>query len=851
MTIADYGNLDDPRYIHVQLPVQGHREQIDLLAPVMNLHYYQLIPGAAFPLMPQRVPTPEPPDWFAKLDETHICDEIPVYNEDSVADEMVIQHNPHAVRRSSPAKICESKRRRLAAWEKAIAGRKRVASPSKASRRKVASPSKKKSPSKSKKNRIPKVGSKQSTSGESKKKKNKSAILDPKIDKQPHWENSSPCKSINISRNRKQLINSDSTDSRKSYETLPLWKQSTSPAKGEILLPDVSMVDENLGIIEQKTDPSPSKRTMRPRSIQGRSPVKKRSTAEIDSESIPTKQDRENLKNFKSINKKQVGRNSFGLTEDPIHAAEVLTVLSHTKKQLRHEDENRHAREKPLQRNLEEEPWHVKEEPKQRRAGPMQKLDENEVQLKTPDDAKSGSKSSESKNPESEQSIKSTKPSVKMRKKPKTQFILSPVKPDKAKRERERPTTPMDKPQETDKAKRERERLMARMEKRRQNSQRKRKNRKNQPSKTANDQPKPLSTATRSVDKVNTRGLLVEKSTPNINKTFARSKSAIEEKKSDSNEKQFYPRSQSAPSRRGVSVEEDFSPQLPNYKSEQIPENILAELNSARELLSRYNLMVDKRLNPGGTQDNEEMKNSPFDFSVNTPLPGRKKAKFERRNSTPSAGRGYRNRRSNSVSSADFYSGNQATSGSRKGKLKKRHSSRGEIKSYLGKMIPKNIATAKEQQDKLEFVVYFAHGKGGKRYNPLILTVSKDWTFKKCIRKALAEMQKRPETAVMEDLKWINRYDVNSKDGIRAIRTDLRVLMGDHMVEHRGSNLSNKPADYTKQFVNKLWIVPRKGLKFPSTRPDRSKSVDWSRAASSVPKERPRVRKVSNSDMLI
>jgi len=154
----------------------------------------------------------------------------------------------------------------------------------------------------------------------------------------------------------------------------------------------------------------------------------------------------------------------------------------------------------------------------------------------------------------------------------------------------------------------------------------------------------------------------------------------------------------------------------------------------------------------------------------------------------------------------------------------KRKYSRGRIKSLTGEMISTTIATSEEMVDKLELMVYFTGGKGQKKVKPLVLMVDKDWSFKKCMRKALAEMQKRPETKTNEDLMWINSYDVNTKEGIHDIRSDLRVLMGDHRTEHRGSGLNKKPSDYTNSFMNKIWIVPRKEVSLSSIM-RRSKSV--------------------------
>jgi len=151
----------------------------------------------------------------------------------------------------------------------------------------------------------------------------------------------------------------------------------------------------------------------------------------------------------------------------------------------------------------------------------------------------------------------------------------------------------------------------------------------------------------------------------------------------------------------------------------------------------------------------------------------------------------------------------RSSTNGRKSKAKKRQRER--IKSFSGQMIPLNLATREELGDKLSIVVYF-HGLKAKSQCPLTIIVGKDWDFKKCMRKAIAEMQKRPETTQCEDLRWILQYDVNSTEGVKAIRQDLRVLMGDRRIEHRGSHLNHKPADYTDSFTNKLWIVPNKGV---------------------------------------
>lgn len=173
-------------------------------------------------------------------------------------------------------------------------------------------------------------------------------------------------------------------------------------------------------------------------------------------------------------------------------------------------------------------------------------------------------------------------------------------------------------------------------------------------------------------------------------------------------------------------------------------------------------------------------------------------------------------------------------SGGKRKKGKRRYS-RGRIKSLSGEMISTTIATSEEMVDKLELMVYFAAGKGQKKLKPLVLMVDKEWSFKKCMRKALAEMQKRPESRTNEDLMWINSYDVNTKEGIRDIRTDLRVLMGDHRIEHRGSGLNKKPSDYTDSFMNKIWIIPRKEVSISAIL-KRSKSVaDLSTISENLP----------------
>jgi len=173
--------------------------------------------------------------------------------------------------------------------------------------------------------------------------------------------------------------------------------------------------------------------------------------------------------------------------------------------------------------------------------------------------------------------------------------------------------------------------------------------------------------------------------------------------------------------------------------------------------------------------------------------------------------------------------------------------SRGRIKSLSGEMISTTIATSEEMQDKLELVVYFTGGKGQKKVKPLVLIVDKDWTFKKCMRKALAEMQKRPESRTNDDLTWIHSYDVNTKEGIRDIRTDLRVLMGEHRTEHRGSGLNKKPSDYTNSFMTKIWIVPRKEVSL-TTIMRRSKSVaDLSTIAENLPLPSNNLQRASTS----
>jgi len=174
---------------------------------------------------------------------------------------------------------------------------------------------------------------------------------------------------------------------------------------------------------------------------------------------------------------------------------------------------------------------------------------------------------------------------------------------------------------------------------------------------------------------------------------------------------------------------------------------------------------------------------------------------------------------------------------------------RGRIKSLSGEMISTTIATSEEMQDKLELVVYFTGGKGQKKVKPLVLIVDKDWTFKKCMRKALAEMQKRPESRTNDDLTWIHSYDVNTKEGIRDIRTDLRVLMGEHRTEHRGSGLNKKPSDYTNSFMTKIWIVPRKEVSL-TTIMRRSKSVaDLSTIAENLPLPFNNLQRASTSRM--
>jgi hypothetical protein len=318
MPVSDYGNLADPRYIHVQLPVQGQRESMNLQAPVMNLHYYQLIPSAAFPMMPQRVPTPEPPEWLYKQDETTLSEGIFEYNPYPVCDSTSMQHNPqiehsfvdettvqnkphtedslfdgislqdHAEQKAPSTRMGKLKKRRLAAREKA----KRVQSQSA-------------SPSNTKRNRIPWVKRKKTIPRIESTKKKKSTKLGLKVEKARKEPKPSSLNSTDALKGHHKQFSGSSIERNKSPKT-PEEDRRESYEHFEV----------------KTTEESPVKRV----------------------QSVPTKQ----LRKEKSNQSGLVGMTTFSSSGETVFVTEDPTATKEELKEAQEEDIN--VKKKPKQR---------------------------------------------------------------------------------------------------------------------------------------------------------------------------------------------------------------------------------------------------------------------------------------------------------------------------------------------------------------------------------------------------------------------------------------------------------------------------------------------------------------------
>lgn len=406
---------------------------------------------------------------------------------------------------------------------------------------------------------------------------------------------------------------------------------------------------------------------------------------------------------------------------------------------------------------------------------------------------------------------KTTKPSLEESKKPSTEESKKPSLKESTKESPKESTKqsaeePQEDEEDEDKMIEERKRLVARMNKRRaaRKKRNKKKKAKGSEEKSADDKK----------NNVKAKAAEAVKSPQKNAKTSKKAGARGNSKERAGSKNQASPMGNPSPQNT-----DPRTAQVNMWTQMQMPEHVMEQI----QFLTQRLAMVES--NRGSGEFKEQVGSFQNDQYSLEPRLSRSMTSFGHERMAPSLGPAHR-----TLSNLELISKSElgriqeeaATSSGRPGKgdirVRGKKRTRDRVKSYDGKMIPVSIATGDELVDKLSMVVYF-HGAKGKGQSPLVITVDKDWNFKKCIRKAIAEMQKRPETHQNEDLNWILHYDVNSQEGIKAIRTDLRVLMGDHRIEHRGSNLNHKPADYTSQFVNKLWIIPNKGVKLLTGRP--------------------------------
>jgi len=132
-------------------------------------------------------------------------------------------------------------------------------------------------------------------------------------------------------------------------------------------------------------------------------------------------------------------------------------------------------------------------------------------------------------------------------------------------------------------------------------------------------------------------------------------------------------------------------------------------------------------------------------------------------------------------------------------------------KSPNGVIYPKKIATVYEQKGKLECQVYFTPRTSAEVWPRLVVTVNEDWDFLKVMRKSIAEMQRAIKKGDRDGTHdWIFAYHPNKQ--VMKIKKELRVLFGAKAVEFRDSNLKKQIKTMTKDFVNKMWVLPKKGI---------------------------------------
>jgi len=157
-----------------------------------------------------------------------------------------------------------------------------------------------------------------------------------------------------------------------------------------------------------------------------------------------------------------------------------------------------------------------------------------------------------------------------------------------------------------------------------------------------------------------------------------------------------------------------------------------------------------------------------------------------------------------------------------------------------GIVLPKKIATVYEQKGKRECHVYFTPRTSAEVWPHLVVTVCEDWSFLKVMRKSIAEMQRAIKKGDRDGTHdWVFEYHPNKQ--VRKIKKELRVLFGGTAIEFRGSNLKKRINTVAEDFVNKMWVVPKRSIgEKDSERQSRSLSsqVRVRRATSQSPRKK-------------
>jgi len=157
-----------------------------------------------------------------------------------------------------------------------------------------------------------------------------------------------------------------------------------------------------------------------------------------------------------------------------------------------------------------------------------------------------------------------------------------------------------------------------------------------------------------------------------------------------------------------------------------------------------------------------------------------------------------------------------------------------------GVILPRKIATVYEQKGKLECHVYFTPRTSAEVWPHLVVTVCEDWNFLKVMRKSIAEMQRAIKKGDRDGTHdWVFEYHPNKQ--VRKIKKELRVLFGGTAIEFRDSNLKKRINTVAEDFVNKIWVVPKKSIgEKDNGRHSRSVSsqVGVNRATSQPPRKK-------------